>query len=201
MSNNDGKFDSDEQRQYFDQLCRMAGAGVKGGAEEMSFLSCLSRYVETHLPKYKNPKPTVDAVIFMSCDYSDPRQDRIILIKRKNPPHGWAFPGGFVNEGERFRDAVQREALEETGLHVTVTIQLHTYSDPDRDPRQHNASTVYLTYLAPLKTQTPVAADDAAELKIVTIGEALEMDLAFDHHKILNDVLRFRQTGDRPWKS
>lgn len=65
----------------------------------------------------------------------------IVLIERKNPPHGWALPGGFVDYGESFEQAATREALEETGLKVELLRQFHTYSDPARDPRQHTAST------------------------------------------------------------
>ena len=68
----------------------------------------------------------------------------IVLIERKNPPFGWALPGGFVDYGESFEQAAVREALEETGLRVTLTRQFHTYSDPGRDPRQHTASTVFI---------------------------------------------------------
>ncbi len=40
----------------------------------------------------------------------------IVLIARKNPPHGWALPGGFVDTGERLVDACLRELREETRL-------------------------------------------------------------------------------------
>ena len=86
------------------------------------------------MPEYKNPKPTVDIIIELTGG-------RIVLIRRKNPPHGWAIPGGFVDEGEPLEHAAVREAKEETGLDVTLTDQLFTYSDPKRDPRLHTIST------------------------------------------------------------
>ncbi len=48
--------------------------------------------------------------------------DRIALIRRdQEPSRGrWTFPGGGVELGETIRDAAQREALEETGLHVEL---------------------------------------------------------------------------------
>ena len=85
---------------------------------------------------FKNPVPTVDIIIEQS--------DGIILIERMNPPHGWALLGGFVDYGESLESAARREALEETGLVVNLLGQFHTYSDPDRDSRQHNISTVYV---------------------------------------------------------
>jgi 8-oxo-dGTP pyrophosphatase MutT (NUDIX family) len=59
--------------------------------------------------RYRNPFPAVDIIIRM-------RQGGIVLIERKNPPFGWALPGGFVNYGESLESAALREALEETSL-------------------------------------------------------------------------------------
>ena len=93
------------------------------------------------MKRYKNPFPTVDVII--EVEREDGRQG-IILIKRKNPPYGWALPGGFVNYGETLEEAAIREVKEETSLDIEIRFQLHTYSDPKRDPRQHTISTVYV---------------------------------------------------------
>src|SRR3972149_5017477 len=82
------------------------------------------------------PVPTVDVIIEV--------EDRIVLIRRKHPPPGGAIPGGFIDAGERAQDAAVREALEETGLRVTLTGLLGVYSDPARDSRRHTISTVYM---------------------------------------------------------
>ena len=86
---------------------------------------------------YQNPIPTVDIIIEIESK-------RIILIRRKNPPYGWAIPGGFVDYGESLEKAALREAKEETNLDVELIRQFHTYSDPKRDPRHHSISTVYI---------------------------------------------------------
>lgn len=127
------------------------------------------RQIET----YQHPSPTVDIIIEM-------KGGGIILIKRKNPPFGWALPGGFVDYGESLEDAAIREAREETSLDITLTSQFHTYSDPQRDPRKHTISTVYLA----TADGTPVAADDAQEIGIFN-KENLPLPLAFDHGKIV----------------
>lgn len=46
---------------------------------------------------------------------------RVLLVERGNPPLAglWSLPGGGVETGERLEEAVVREVLEETGLHVT----------------------------------------------------------------------------------
>ena len=85
---------------------------------------------------YKNPIPTVDIIIEL--------ESGIVFIKRADPPFGWALPGGYVDYGESLEEAACREALEETGLKIELLGQFHTYSDPLRDARQHNISTVFI---------------------------------------------------------
>jgi len=110
----------------------------------------------------------------------------IILIKRKNLPRGWALPGGFVDYGEALEEAARREAKEETGLEVELVRQLHTYSDPARDPRHHTITTVFIARPAGEPTAAPVAADDAEEIGIFTKA-SLPEPLMFDHDRILAD--------------
>ena len=127
-------------------------------------------------PHPRNPFLTVDAIIRV--------KDGIVLIKRKNPPYGLALPGGFVDYGERLEDAIRREIFEETGLHVYNLKQFHAYSDPKRDPRQHNVTVVFTAN----SDDTPVAADDAAEIVILEQMTQLETsEFAFDHKQILLD--------------
>ena len=127
---------------------------------------------------YRNPVPTVDIIIEV-----EPKA--VILIKRRNPPYGWAIPGGFVDYGESLEKAAVREAKEETNLDVTLIKQFHTYSDPKRDPRHHSISTVYIAKAK----GAPTAKDDALEIGI--FGESnLPDEIAFDHRLILKDYFR-----------
>jgi 8-oxo-dGTP diphosphatase len=130
--------------------------------------------------RHRNPFPTVDIII----EYGN---QGLVLIERAKAPWGWALPGGFVDYGESLEDAARREAREETSLEVTLLGQFHTYSDPRRDPRQHNLSTVFVAH----GTGTPRAADDARHLKIFPPDE-LPRTLAFDHARILADYLKVR---------
>ena len=127
------------------------------------------------LEKYRNPFPTVDIIIEME-------NGGIVLIRRKNPPFGWALPGGFVDYGESLESAAVREAEEETSLKVALQYQLGAYSDPQRDPRQHNISVVFVARAA----GKPRAADDAGDVGIFD-RDSLPDSLAFDHEKILQD--------------
>lgn len=104
----------------------------------------------------------------------------IVLIKRKD--NGlWALPGGIVELDESLEDAARREAKEETGLDIKLIRQLHTYSDPDRDPRDHVITTVFIAEAAgELKP-----GDDAEDAGVYNVDEL--PNLAFDHRKILMD--------------
>ena len=134
--------------------------------------------------KYRNPFPTVDIIIEME-------KGGIVLIKRKNPPFGWAIPGGFVDYGESLEFAAVREAEEETSLKVKRLYQLGAYSDPSRDPRHHTISVVFVASA----TGKPVAADDAIDVGVFD-RDSLPEDLAFDHAKILQDYFELCHPED-----
>ena len=135
--------------------------------------------------KFRHPFPTVDIIIEIGSG--------IVLIERKNPPPGWAIPGGFVDEGESVERAAVREAKEETCLDVKLTEQFYTYSDPQRDPRHHTLAVVFIATADGI----PRGADDARMAKIVS-ENSLPGALAFDHATILRDYFRFKKTGQRP---
>jgi 8-oxo-dGTP diphosphatase len=126
---------------------------------------------------YKNPVPAVDLIIEIEGQ-------GLVLIERLNPPPGWALPGGFVEVGESLEQAAVREAKEETCLDVELLGQFHTYSDPNRDPRMHCISTVFVARA----TGTPRAEDDAKSVAIYPKDQLPEV-MAFDHRKILDDYL------------
>jgi 8-oxo-dGTP diphosphatase len=111
----------------------------------------------------------------------------IVLIERKNPPHGWALPGGFVEYGETLEGAARREGREETSLDVELVRQFHAYSAPERDPRFHCVSVVFLARAR----GEPVGRDDAAAARIFR-REGLPDEIAFDHRTILSDYFEKR---------
>jgi len=135
---------------------------------------------------YRNPIPTVDIIIEISSN----EKSGIILIERRNPPFGWALPGGFVDYGESLEQAAIREALEETSLNVQLLKQFHTYSDPARDPRQHTITTVYIASA----TGMPQAADDAINLDIFQENH-LPKPIVFDHHRIIQDYFHYKKNN------
>ena len=146
----------------------------------MSFEALTCPACGVQVKRYRNPLPTVDIIIEL--------QDGIVLIKRKNPPYGWALPGGFVDYGESLEEAAVREAREETSLEVSNLRLLGCYSDPGRDTRMHTISTVYIADGCGL----PQAADDAADAGIYQL-ECLPEPLCFDHAEILADYAALRR--------
>jgi 8-oxo-dGTP diphosphatase len=135
--------------------------------------------------KGRVPVPTVDAIIEVAGG--------IVLVRRRNPPPGWALPGGFVDYGETVEMAAAREAHEETGLNVELVELFQVYSDPNRDPRRHTISTVFIARAEGL----PMAGDDAAEA-CVFAPDLLPVEIAFDHAQILADYFAYKRTGVRP---
>ena len=137
------------------------------------------------------PRPTTPLIAAdMIIELHDRPDNPIVLIERKNPPFGWAIPGGFVDIGETLEQAAVREAKEETRLDVTLTILLGIYSNPRRDPRGHTVTAVYIGHTR----GTPEAADDAKNIMLVSPGQQPD-SLAFDHALVLKDYWAYRETG------
>jgi 8-oxo-dGTP diphosphatase len=117
----------------------------------------------------------------------------IILIERKNAPHGWALPGGFVEIGESIEDAAIRESKEETSLDTRLIEQFYVYSDPHRDPRFHTVSVVFIADGDGL-----LQGQDDAKRADIFLEKALPDEIAFDHRKIISDYFYYVKSGKRP---
>jgi len=135
------------------------------------------------LTKYKKPSLTVDIIIINE-------NNDFILIKRKNEPfkNHWAIPGGFVDYGETVENAAIREAKEETSIDVKIKKLLGVYSNPNRDPRGHTVSIVYIAN-GDFNELSP--SSDAKDGKIYSFEDISSLNLAFDHEKILKDALKY----------
>jgi len=128
---------------------------------------------------HESPVLAVDAIIL--------RGDQIVLVKRKNPPHGWALPGGLVETGETVEQAVVREINEETGLEFVNYFQWHVFSTPDRDPRQHTVSVCFIG-----EGQGEIqAGTDAARAQYFPLELDELPSLAFDHKQIIRKYKDF----------
>lgn len=147
--------------------------------------------------QHKNPTPTVDIII--------EDDSRILLVKRKNEPFKdrLVLPGEFVNEGEKVEDAAKREAQEETSLDVELIDILGVYSDPKRDPRGHNMSTVFIGKGLHNSSDEnkAVAKDDAAEIEWIDIEAVEDKNLSFDHKHIILDYKKWKKFGGTFWSS
>ncbi len=133
---------------------------------------------------YINPVPAVDLVIKYNGG--------IVLIERGDGKI--ALPGGFMEFGESAESAAVREAKEETNLDVKLEKLLGVYSAPDRDPRTHVIS---ITYVATSIGGQLKGGDDAKQVLVVPLEEALQTELAFDHNKILEDYASHANLRER----
>lgn len=141
---------------------------------------------------YKNPSPTVDVAV------TDGK--RILLVKRGKEPFigKWVLPGGFIEYGEKVEDAGVREVLEETGIEVVLESILGVYSDPDRDPRKHIMTTVFVG--RPIKGE-PRGGDDAASAAWIDLASLDTETLAFDHGLVVEDLKRWLKHHSTFWST
>lgn len=133
----------------------------------------------------KTPHVAVDGVIEI---YNEGVFQGIVVIERKNPPYGYALPGGFVDIGESVEDALEREMKEEVQLEIEIEDLLGVYSNPSRDSRFHVVSVVYICRA----DKNPIAADDAKSVKVIPLNDLQEIDLVFDHNEIISHYLAHR---------
>jgi 8-oxo-dGTP diphosphatase len=138
------------------------------------------------MPRPQTPLLAVDVIVEMGTPA------RVVLVRRRHPPPGWAIPGGFVDVGETLAQAARRELREETALQVELTELLGCYSDPARDPRGHTVTVVFLGRAR----GEPRAGDDAGEVSL--FDPAALPDMAFDHAQIIADYRELRRSGRRP---
>jgi ADP-ribose pyrophosphatase YjhB (NUDIX family) len=133
----------------------------------------------------KTPLLTVDTIIRYN--------EGIVLIERKNRPSGWALPGGFVEIGESVENAAVREAKEETSLDITLVEQFHVYSDPERDPRFHTVSIVFIG-----NGKGILQGRDDAKKADLFFEKNLPDPIVFDHLNIIKDYFVYILTGKKP---
>lgn len=144
------------------------------------------------MKEYRNPVPAVDVIL--------QRNSKVLMIRRKNDPYKdfLALPGGFISEGETAEAAMKREAMEETSLEAEPIEILGVYSDPNRDPRKHVMSVVFIGIIT---GGTERAGDDAAAVEWIELNELDSSPLAFDHRQILGDYRRWKASGGSFWSS
>lgn len=154
--------------------------------------------------QYRTPDGyTVDIAVFTILstrlkEFTPPKMDlKIMLIKRSMQDHEgrpnieagkWALPGGFVDPYETAFQTAQRELFEETGVKDLHLKHFGVYDTPGRDPRGWMISNAYYAIVPEHQLQDRQANDDADEVQLFSVDEALKLDLAFDHHKIIQDA-------------
>ena len=141
---------------------------------------------------HRNPALAVDVVVV--------KGNKILLVERGQPPHQgeWALPGGFVEYGETLEAAAKREVQEETGIAIDLSAILGVYSDPERDPRGHTVSVVFVGKMIGGQLQ---GGDDAAEAMWYDVNDLREERLAFDHEMIVQDFRQWLKNRTTFWST
>jgi 8-oxo-dGTP diphosphatase len=147
--------------------------------------------------KQSNPVPVVDVII--------QQESKILFAKRKKEPFkGYlGLPGGFVSVGERIEEAARREVKEETSLDIELTDILGVYSDPQRDPRGHIVSIVFVGQVPSNNNakNKAIAQDDASEIEWIDLPIVGNKSLAFDHRNILSNYKKWKEPGGTFWST
>ena len=118
-----------------------------------------------------HPVPTVGVVCL--------RGDKVLLIRRGTPPrlNQWSVPGGRLEWGETVRAAALRELKEETGVEAELLGLLDVVDGvfPARPGGEITRHYVMIDYAARWTGGEPVAGDDAAEARFVSLKEAMAL--------------------------
>jgi len=123
-----------------------------------------------------------------------------MLIKRaEKDPHGkpnteggkWALPGGFIEPNETAYEAAVRELEEETGVTGLKIKHFGVYDKEGRDERGWIISNAHYAIVPETLLEQRKAADDAIEVELFNVNSLSEIQLAFDHKKIIDDALWF----------
>lgn len=145
----------------------------------------LANYDPSEFPAFA---VTVDVVILTMSEGTL----HVLLVRRGEAPYEgmWAIPGGFKRPAETLDEAAKRELREETGVDAAPVLkQFRAYGDPGRDPRMNVVTIAYLAVLRDVGAV--VAGSDAADASLVPVSDVLngQLDLAFDHLRILRDAV------------
>lgn len=123
-----------------------------------------SYYRDPHAPTPNVPRRTsVTALI--------EREGRILVERRVDDPHHWAFIGGRLEEDEHVLEALHREVLEETGLGIEDARLLGVFSDPTRIVAYPDGNVCRITSIVfrvrPRGRAEPVSSDESGGMRFV----------------------------------
>jgi 8-oxo-dGTP pyrophosphatase MutT (NUDIX family) len=118
--------------------------------------------------------------------------DSQVLLTKRRDNDLWCLPGGRVDAGETVTEAMEREFLEETGIHVRIRRLSGIYSDPDKlivYPDGNKAHVIVMTFLLERLDGSPRVTSETTEIRFIHVSEALKMDLFHGHADQLRDAL------------
>ena len=137
------------------------------------------------------PIPAVAAVIFSG--------NKVLLVKRSNPPSEgqWSLPGGAIQLGETWREALEREILEEAGIGIDVKSLVAVVDRIVRD-KQHRIRYHYiiLDYWAEYVSGSAQASSDAMDVKWVKIPDLEALGVCQQTARVIKLAWETKTAGD-----
>lgn len=148
-----------------------------------------SQFWENYNPSdYKKPSMAVDTAIFTIRDSIL----HVLVIQRDEHPfkNQWSLVGGYIDpEKDRsLEDTAKRKLMSKTGVDTPYLEQVVTIGNDTRDPREWTVSTSYFA-LIPSENIQLKANKGVSDTRWMTINEAQDKPLAFDHSIILSHCL------------
>ncbi len=138
-----------------------------------------------------NPVPTVGVVCL--------KGDQVLLIRRGQPPrlNQWSLPGGRLEWGETLEAAALRELREETGVDAELLGLLDVVDGvfPARPGGAITRHYVMIDYAARWTAGEPVAGDDAADARFVSLDEAMALVEWDETRRVIRDAFAAHGAG------
>jgi 8-oxo-dGTP diphosphatase len=110
--------------------------------------------------------------------------DEILVVKRhpksKTDPEMWELPGGKVESGEFFTDALVREIKEETNLDVSVA----DFCEAIQNDYSHKRTVQIMMYLENIEGEVKIS-DEHTDWKWATLEEIKTLNISTSLKKLL----------------
>ena len=130
--------------------------------------------------------------IRVGCSAAIFDKDGRVLLTRRADNGQWCLPSGGMEPGESPAQAVTREVLEETGLHVRVKRLVGVYSDPNQLVIYQDGNKVQIVALhfqAEIVGGTLGLSDETSDFGYFSLEEMAGMEMLGNHKRRIEDTV------------
>lgn len=137
----------------------------------------------------KYPEPTVGAVIFNP-------DGKVLLCKSHKWNDQYVIPGGHIELGEKMEEALKREVLEETGLHIynikLISLKESIYSNTFYEKKHF----IFIDYQCKTDSSNVQLNDEADAYEWVDLEEIENYNLGGFVKELLLKLKNQKKSGD-----